>query len=59
MSQRAALLIGNDVIGGEHTLLDLIHKEEGAAARAVASLSVDQQVAPDTIAEIIVPRSRF
>ncbi len=53
------MLLGHDVIGGEHILLDLTHKEEGAAARAVASLRVDQQVAPDTIAEIIVPRSGF
>ncbi|MEG1560419.1 MAG: ATP-dependent Clp protease ATP-binding subunit [Clostridia bacterium] len=58
LAQDAAKALGHNYVGSEHLLLGLIREGEGAAAKALASLSVtDQQVL--SFAETMVGRGNY
>ncbi|MBW3604289.1 MAG: hypothetical protein KY460_05115 [Actinobacteria bacterium] len=53
LAQEEARMLNHNYIGTEHLLLGLIHEEDGIAARVLASLGVEQDLARDRVEEII------
>ena len=53
LAQEAARDMGHNYVGSEHLLLGLIREEEGAAAKALASLNVGDRAAQERADELV------
>ncbi len=53
LAQETARDMGHNYVGSEHLLLGLIREEEGAAARALASLGVSDKAAQERADELV------